>query len=104
MDLYPSKTQKSTHQEPKTVQEAIASARELVIKASLLAKAYGEQSRLLDLLEVFREYTETGKVQSASKVVATQVANLDITTKKLEARARQLAAPQPVPHTQQTQT
>jgi hypothetical protein len=83
MDKYPSKTQRIANQEPRTVQEAIASARELILKASLLAKAHGEQSKLLDLLEVFREYTETGKVQSASKVVATQVACLDITTKKL---------------------
>lgn len=107
-DKYPSKTQRTTNQEPKTVQEAIASARELVIKASLLAKAYGEQSKLLDLLEVFREFTETGKVQSTSKVVASQVASLDISTKKLEARARQLAKPaqnQPQPsQIQQTQT
>ena len=106
-DRYPSKTQKTVNQDPRTVQEAIASARELVIKASLLAKAYGEQSRLLDLLEVFREFTETGKIKSASKVVATQVASLDSSVKKLEAKAKQLAKPvqsQPIQPTKPTQT
>lgn len=42
-------------------------------------------------------------MQSASRVVATQVASLNITIKKLEARARQLVKPQSVQHTQHIQ-
>ncbi len=85
------------------IQEAIASAKELILKAFLLTKVHSKQLKLLDLLEVFKEYTETKKMQSASKVVATQVASLNITIKKLEARARQLVKPQSVQHTQHIQ-
>lgn len=59
------------------MQEAIQGARKLLIKAFLLIKAYREQSKILDLLEIFKEYTETEKVLSASRIVATQVANLE---------------------------
>jgi len=90
-DRYSSKTQRTANQDSKTVQKTIASAKELVIKASLLTKAYREQSRLLNLLEIFREFTETEKVQSAFKVVATQIASLNISVKRLKVRARQLA-------------
>jgi len=62
------------------VQEAILEARKLLIKAFLLAKAFKEQSKILDLLEIFREYTETEKVLSASHIVATQVASLETTS------------------------
>jgi len=64
-------------QKPKTVQEAIQEARELLIKAFLLIKAYREQSKILDLLEIFKEYTETEKVLFTFKIVATQVTNLE---------------------------
>lgn len=59
------------------MQKAIREARKLLIKAFLLIKAYREQSKILDLLEIFKEYTETEKVLSASRIVATQVANLE---------------------------
>jgi len=90
-DRYSSKTQRTANQDLKTVQKAIASAKKLVIKASLLTKIYKEQLRLLDLLKIFREFTETEKVQSAFKVVATQIANLNISAKRLKVRAKQLA-------------
>ena len=89
-DRYSSKTQRTANQDLKTVQKAIASAKKLVIKASLLTKIYKEQSRLLNLLKIFREFTETEKVQSAFKVVATQIANLNISAKRLKVKARQL--------------
>jgi hypothetical protein len=45
-----------------TAQEALYIARDMVLQASTLAETNQEQTKLLDLLEVFRNYTETGRV------------------------------------------
>jgi hypothetical protein len=45
-----------------TAQEAIYIARDMVLQASTLAETNQEQTKLLDLLEVFRDFTETGRV------------------------------------------
>jgi hypothetical protein len=45
-----------------TAQEAIYIARDMVLQASTLAETNQEQTKLLDLLEIFRNYTETGRV------------------------------------------
>jgi hypothetical protein len=45
-----------------TAQEALYIARDMVLQASTLAETNQEQTRLLDLLEVFRNYTESGRV------------------------------------------
>ena len=45
-----------------TTKEAILEARDLIIKAAYIAKSYEEQSKILDLLEVFREFTKTRQV------------------------------------------
>jgi len=68
-----------TINKPTTAQEVILKVKELLIKASLLVKVNREQSKILDLLKIFREYTETEKVLSASKIVATQVDSLETT-------------------------
>jgi len=55
------------------------------------------------LLEIFREYTEKGKIQTTSKIIASQVANLETATRQIETKARALAkAPIPT-NTQQIQ-
>ncbi|PMD65270.1 uncharacterized protein K444DRAFT_519378, partial [Hyaloscypha bicolor E] len=41
-------------------------------------------SRLLDLVEIFREYTEFGCICYTSTLLASQVANLENTTKRIE--------------------
>ena len=51
-----------------------------------------EQSKLLDLLEVFRDYTEKGKV--ASTILASQITNLESATRKLENKAKSFKAPE----------
>jgi hypothetical protein len=66
----------------------ILEARELVIRASLVAPSKEEQTRILDLLEVFREYTEKGKIASISKIISSQVLNLETATRKIERIAR----------------
>ena len=42
-----------------TAQEAISIARDIVLQALTLAKTNKEQTKLLDLLKIFRYYTET---------------------------------------------
>ncbi|KAF4629687.1 hypothetical protein G7Y89_g8456 [Cudoniella acicularis] len=69
----------------------ILEARDLLVKAAGLAKSHDEQSRILDLLEIFRDYTEKGKVYTTSKIIASQVANLESTTRKIESKTKELA-------------
>lgn len=76
----------------------ILEARDLIIKSYTITKSREEQSRILDLLEIFREYTEKGKLQSASTIIASQVANLETATRQIETKAKALAkAPTPTP-------
>ena len=64
-----------------------------MIKAAQLARNNKErQTSLLDLLQVFREFTETGSVttaKTASKALATQVATLEQATRKISQQAKQ---------------
>jgi hypothetical protein len=46
----------------RTAQEAFFIARDIVLKALTLAETNQEQTKLLDLLEIFRNYTETGRI------------------------------------------
>ena len=55
-------TQDYTQPTQSPTKEAIRQARDLIIKALSLTESYEEQSRLLDLIEVFREYTEKGRL------------------------------------------
>ena len=89
--------QQHIDKEPRTqntqssAREAILQARDLLVQAYSLTSSRTEQSQLLDLLEVFREYTEKGRLQSASTIIASQIANLEATTRKIETKARALA-------------
>ena len=42
---------------------------------------------------MFREYTEKGRLQAASAIIASQVANLETATRQIENKARTLAKP-----------
>jgi hypothetical protein len=59
---------------------AILDARDLIVLASTLAESRNEQTRLLDLLEVFREYTEKGVLYKASSIILSQITNLETAT------------------------
>ena len=63
----------------------------MIIKALSLTKSFEEQSRLLDLIKVFREYIEKGRLYKALNIIATQVANLESATRKIKTKARDLA-------------
>lgn len=76
---------------PDSARTAILQARDLIVQAYTLTKSREEQSKLLDLLEVFREFTEKGRIQNASSIIASQVANLETATQQIEKKARDLA-------------
>lgn len=62
--------------------EKIEQVRTLLVKAAALLKEE-EQTRALNLLEVFRDYTEGRQVTRPAKAIATQVLALEKTTKTL---------------------
>jgi hypothetical protein len=64
-----------------TAKSAILEARDLIVLASTLTTSRNEQTRLLDLLEVFREYTEKGQLYKASTIITSQIANLETATR-----------------------
>jgi hypothetical protein len=78
-----------------SINDLILQARSLIVKAAGLTKAHEEQTRLLDLIEVFREYTEKGKVTTSSRIIASQVANLELTTRKIDLKAKELSKAKP---------
>ena len=79
----------------KSPRDLILNARDLIVQAYTLTKAREEQSKLLDLLEIFREYTEKGKLQSASSIIASQIANLETATRQIENKTKALAKSPP---------
>ena len=89
--VQPNKNPRTTQEPQKTARAAILEARDLIIQASILASTHEEQSRILDLLEIFREYTEKGRVQAASRIIASQVAHLETATRQIETKAKALA-------------
>jgi hypothetical protein len=74
---------------PTTAREAILQARDLIIIA-YSKTTREEQSKLLDLLEIFREFTESGKITKISNIIASQIANLETVTRKIESKTRNL--------------
>jgi hypothetical protein len=66
----------------------VLQARDLLLKACSSCKAHDRQSRLLDLLEIFREYTEFGRVRHTSTLLASQVANLEKAIQRIEKQAK----------------
>ena len=63
-----------------TAREAILKARDLIVYAYSKTPR-DQQSKLLDLLEIFREYTESGNITKASSIITTQIANLENATR-----------------------
>ncbi len=59
----------TTSRKPTTSQEAISLARDLVVQASQLATSKMQQDKLLDLLEVFRDYTENNRLNKQSLTI-----------------------------------
>jgi hypothetical protein len=68
----------------------ILEARDLLVKAIGLTKEYDEQTRLLDLIEIFREYAEKRKVLKTSNIIILQITSLENTTRRIESKTKKL--------------
>jgi hypothetical protein len=86
---------KRTYFIDKTPGTLILEARDLLVKAAGLTKEYDKQTRLLDLIEIFREYAEKEKVLKTSNIIASQVASLENTTRRMESKAKELVQTAP---------
>ena len=82
-----------------SVQEALEIARNLVIQAANLAENNPtQQTSLLDLVEVFRDYTETGRVSKKNAaILGDQISSLSNVSKELRDKIRRLDKPTPTP-------
>ncbi|KAF1981139.1 hypothetical protein K402DRAFT_251022 [Aulographum hederae CBS 113979] len=76
------------HQKPQTSREAIIAARDLIVLASQLTQDRAEQTSTLDLLQIFREYTEKGQVRYASSIIASQVASLENISRRIDSKTK----------------
>jgi hypothetical protein len=71
--------------------ECIEQVRNLVAKASVLAISTERKTQLLDLLEVFRDFTEKERVNKhCLSVLANQVSSLETVTKNLGKSVREM--------------
>jgi hypothetical protein len=73
----------------------ILEARDLLVKAAGLTKEYDEQTKLLDLIEIFREYAEKKKVLKTSNIIVLQIVSLENTTRRMESKTKELAQTAP---------
>jgi hypothetical protein len=76
-------------------QDLIYRARDLLIEAYSASTNRTQQTNILELVQVFREYTESGVLRKASNILATQVASLERATRKVETLARPVLPRQP---------
>ena len=68
----------------------------MVIQASNLADTHEEQTRLLDLLEVFRDFTENNRINKHGvSVLASQVSSLESVSRSLGSKVKQLQKASP---------
>ena len=59
-------------------------ARDALIKAAIFAATNREQTDILDLIEILRDYTESGRVRKeGTAIVTTQISQLNVVSKTL---------------------
>jgi len=67
-----------------SVKEEIQTARDALVQAANLASSNDEQTRLLDLIEIVRDYTETGRIRKQeTSILTSQISRLDAVTKTI---------------------
>jgi hypothetical protein len=86
---------KRTYFIDKTPGTFILEARDLLVKATSLTKEYDKQTRLLDLIEIFREYAEKGKVLKTSNIIISQIISFENITWRMESKTKELAQTAP---------
>jgi hypothetical protein len=79
----------------KTPGTLILKTRDLLVKAAGLTKEYDKQTKLLDLIKIFREYAEKRKVLKTSNIIVLQITSLENTTWRIESKAKELAQTAP---------
>jgi hypothetical protein len=79
----------------KTPGTLILETRDLLVKTAGLTKKYDEQTRLLDLIEIFKEYAGKKKVLKTSNIIVSQITSLENTTRRIESKAKELAQTAP---------
>jgi hypothetical protein len=79
----------------KTPGTFILEARDLLVKTTGLTKEYDKQTRLLDFIEIFREYAEKGKVLKTSNIIVLQITSLENITRRIESKTKKLAQTAP---------
>lgn len=82
--------ERQTSDQRHAARSTILQARDLLVQAYTLTPDRGEQAQILDLLEIFREYTERGILKKASSIIASQVANLETAARQIETKAKSL--------------
>jgi hypothetical protein len=79
-----------------TEEQCLLKARDLVVQASTLATSTKRKTQLLDLLEVFRDFTESGRVNKHGlSILASQVSSLETVSRSLGSKVRELHKPSP---------
>lgn len=74
--------------------ECISTARDLLVKAAHQAESRSQQSKILDLLNIFRQFIEKdGNIQRETSVLAAQLQKLEHTAQVLQNTARQQKKP-----------
>jgi hypothetical protein len=73
----------------------ILETKDLLVKTAGLTKEYDKQTRLLDLIEIFREYAEKRKVLKTSNIIVSQITSLENTTWRMESKTKELAQTAP---------
>lgn len=81
--------------QPRTAKDALREARDLIIEASRLAITDKEQDGILDLLTLFREYTESGEIKKISSILASNINELNLVSKQIETKTRALKQAKP---------
>ncbi|KIN00069.1 hypothetical protein OIDMADRAFT_146484 [Oidiodendron maius Zn] len=91
IEVETNKTLRFSQETNKSPRDLILNARDLIVQAYTHTRLREEQSKLLDLLQIFREYTEKGRLQAASSVIVFQVAHLETAARQIENKAKILA-------------
>jgi hypothetical protein len=77
---------------PDPASTKILQAHNLLVEVYSATKSRDKQAQILDLIEIFREYTKSGKLQKVTNQLASQVNNLEYTTRKIEAKTKAVSA------------
>ena len=86
-----------------TVREGIQIARDALVQAANVSASNDEQTQLLDLIEILRDYTESGRIRKQQTAILTsQISRLDAVTKTVSKALNAKPSSRPIPTSQNT--